>query len=323
MLSPRMTDQIFDFSILAEGFRQVLNYQPWAQQFVPHTPEKQKWVLQAWSDHRDRMNLVYGGERGSEWMFTSELGRPDNNSFYYPAEKHRTQTTVEAMRLAEANLDAFWAAVDRNLRAGMDEGLQDTALWKLLSSERTLKRTPEWIEPEKISEISPQNVDIESLVKPLSDMYFDLELRTERTVDRSSRSVQPAARAKTKGTPASSAPTIPTPAADKADTQHTFQLDNRSFKVFRALFHTPSLGSTPGEVPWMDFLHAMVSTGFEPQKLYGSVWMFSPTGLDVERSIQFHEPHPSKKLPYRTARRFGRRLNRVYGWNGSMFTLKD
>jgi hypothetical protein len=67
----------------------------------------------------------------------------------------------------------------------------------------------------------------------------------------------------------------------------------------------------------------IVSTGFKPQKLYGSVWMFGPTGLDVERSIRFHEPHPSKKLPYRTARRFGRRPSRAYGWNGSMFVLKD
>jgi hypothetical protein len=153
-----------------------------AQHFMVTSDEKKDWVLEQWSDHRDRRNLVFGGAKGPEKFTASELGRPENNSFYYPAEKHRSPTTVEAMRLAEANLDAFWAAVDQNLRTGMDEGLQYTALWKLLSSGRTLKRTPEWIEPEKISEKPPQNVDIESLVKPLSDIYFNLELRTERII---------------------------------------------------------------------------------------------------------------------------------------------
>ena len=86
---------------------------------------------------------------------------------------------------------------------------------------------------------------------------------------------------------------------------------------------TPSLTATPGEIPWPDFLHAMVSTGFRPEKLYGSVWQLSPAGLDVERAIQFHEPHPSGKIPFLIARRHGRRLNRAYGWEGGMFVLAE
>jgi hypothetical protein len=98
-------------------------------------------------------------------------------------------------------------------------------------------------------------------------------------------------------------------------------LSKRAFKVFSILFHTPSQSDQPGEIPWSDFLNAMASTGFSPQKLYGSVWQFTPTELDVERSIQFHEPHPQSKIPYRVARRFGRRLQRAYGWHGGMFVL--
>jgi hypothetical protein len=73
----------------------------------------------------------------------------------------------------------------------------------------------------------------------------------------------------------------------------------------------------------MDFLHAMASTGFVGQKLYGSVWHFQPTRLDVERSIQFHEPHPKGKIPFRAARHNGRRLSRAYGWHGGMFVPID
>ncbi|ROV86853.1 hypothetical protein VMCG_10877 [Cytospora schulzeri] len=71
-----------------------------------------------------------------------------------------------------------------------------------------------------------------------------------------------------------------------------------------------------------DFLHALTCTGFTAEKLYGSVWQFRPTALDVERSIQFHQPHPRGKIPLRIARRHGRRLNRAYGWFGGMFVLK-
>lgn len=85
------------------------------------------------------------------------------------------------------------------------------------------------------------------------------------------------------------------------DTQPTFVVDARALRVFRTLFHDPSVTSTPGEIPWNDFLHALTSTGFAAEKLYGSVWQLSPTMLDVERSIQFHEPHPRGKIPFHVA----------------------
>ena len=105
------------------------------------------------------------------------------------------------------------------------------------------------------------------------------------------------------------------------DPQPSFAVDARALKVFRTIFFNPAVTSTPGEITWNDFLHAMTSVGFTVMKLYGSVWQFQPTKLDVERSIQFHEPHPRGKIPFTTARRYGRRLHRAYGWFGEMFTL--
>ncbi|KEF56708.1 uncharacterized protein A1O9_06897 [Exophiala aquamarina CBS 119918] len=67
----------------------------------------------------------------------------------------------------------------------------------------------------------------------------------------------------------------------------------------------------------------MASIGFAAEKLYGSVWHFTPLRLDVERSIQFHEPHPSGKIPFTTARRHGSGLNRAYGWHGGIFALQE
>ena len=115
------------------------------------------------------------------------------------------------------------------------------------------------------------------------------------------------------------AATAPVPAEDE---QPVFRLKSRALKVFKALFYNPSQSDLPGEIQWWDFLFAMAATGFAPEKLYGSVWQFTPSGLDVERSIQFHEPHPVGKIPFRNARRIGRRLSRAYGWHGAMFALE-
>lgn len=102
-----------------------------------------------------------------------------------------------------------------------------------------------------------------------------------------------------------------------------FSVDERAHEVFHTLFHSPNNPDTPGEIPWADFLHSMVKVGFSAEKMHGSAWKFAPRSLDVNlhRSIQFHEPHLSSKLPISWARRFGRRLARAYGWDPDMFRL--
>ena len=227
---------------------------------------------------------------------------------------------------AEASLDEFWTAVDHTLRKRIGSKLEDTAFRKLLSQPRILQRTPQWIEPKRGQSGPKSQPDTETLLEPLSELYLNLDRKREGTTghqilkENASSSFKP----KTRGTASSAAPSERTNASPSGlPDQPTFTIDARALKVFRTLFYTPSVSATPGEVAWTDFLHAMHSTGFIPEKLYGSIWQFTPTKLDVERSIQFHEPHPAGKLPYKTARRFGRRLERAYGWFSSMFVLKE
>ena len=108
---------------------------------------------------------------------------------------------------------------------------------------------------------------------------------------------------------------------EEKDQQRTFHVDKRAHNVFRTMFHSPPSRDHPGDAPWQDFLHSMMSTGFSAPKLQGSAWQFTPTELETEQFIQFHEPHPTYKLPFTWARRFGRRLAKTYGWEGDMFQL--
>ncbi|KAB5542671.1 hypothetical protein GE09DRAFT_1225591 [Coniochaeta sp. 2T2.1] len=103
------------------------------------------------------------------------------------------------------------------------------------------------------------------------------------------------------------------PQTKALDVSPSISVSPRALKVLRILFFDPEANTTPGEVAWTDFLQALPEVGFAAQKLYGGVWHFQPSRLDVERSIQFHEPHPRGKIPFLVARRHGRQLARAYG----------
>jgi len=328
-------------SVLTECMRQLENYQPWANNFDDAAVEHQEKIDKEWSNFQKRVVPIL---EAMDFQDNTKIGFGDmaDGRYAYPIDKRRTKENVEALRRAEANLDGFWAVIDERLysKAG---NLKGAALGQLLSQDRVLQRTPEWVEPPLKSSkeatdaakskklASTADADIDVLTKPLSAFYFS-KLGHNHHHHPDKRSFTPAqekTKIKTKGTSSSTAPTLqsgndPTsPEANPLDRQATFAVDARALKVFRILFFNPSTTSTPGEVPWTDFLHALTSTGFAATKLYGSVWQFRPTRLDVERPIQIHEPHPGAKIPFAVARRHGRRLNRAYGWCADMFVPKE
>lgn len=213
------------------------------------------------------------------------------------------------MQAAERNLDEFWNKVDSQF-ALKTKLHRHPALRNLLSEQRILRRTPKWAEPDSARPGNQRMDDIEELCRPLSQLYFELEHRTQATLGTEKIPVGKKAKAKTRGVPQpTEAPTETTAqnlnAGHSPDVQPTFTVDKRAYKVFSTLFYKPSKAAQPGEVPWNDFLHAMSVTGFGIEKLYGSAWQFTPSKLDVERTIQFHEPHPIPKIPFRMMRRYG------------------
>ncbi|KAJ4203294.1 hypothetical protein NW767_005411 [Fusarium falciforme] len=300
LVSAHVIKILGDLSIMAQCSRQLELYQPWAQtfetsweQFLPATREQ---------------NLVSIGR----------LAEPSGGKFSYPFDKRHTKETVDALRRAEANLDAVWDKIDDQLRSKAP-ALQETAVNRFLSKPRMLRRTAEWVEPTApTKDKKVADPDLDTLNRPLSNVFLD---HSKDKVQ--GPKAQQKVKTKTKGVSSAkpaAAPEAPEP--ENPDPQPTLHVDARTLKVFRILFFNPEINSTPGSVLWNDFLHAMVATGFQAEKLYGSVWQFSSTTLDVERSIHFHEPHPKGKIPFEVARRHGRRLARAYGWFGGMFVLK-
>jgi len=221
------------------------------------------------------------------------------------------------MRKAESSLDLFWDHVDESYQAKTKHSLNQNVP-DLSDRLQHLERTAEWIEPTRQTKVI-------SAQKASRDLYESFAPLSLEPTESPSKFVQaePRNKLKTRGSTHESLelteellPEAPIPKSDK---QPVFVLKSRAYKVFKTLFFNPSQTDLPGEISWTDFLFAMASTGFSPEKLYGSVWQFTPSILDVERSISFHEPHPGGKIPFQNARRMGRRLARAYGWHGGMF----
>ena len=320
LISPWVANIVSDLSVVSECRHQISLYQPWAAGFENALTEHEEYVKGKFDDAVKEWMQFHKSFDGTS---LDKLGAPLEGRFSYPVEKRRTRETTEAIRRAESNLDEFWVHVDKFLvnKAGMSH---HQALRHLLSDNRILRRTPEWVENPEATRRDSQRRSPEDLCQPLSQLYFELEHRTQSTLSPEKEPLRKS-KVKTRGT----AQEVELPAEVVLEeisldsVERSFTVDKRAFKVFSTLFYTPSRTSQPGEIPWTDFLHAMGSVGFGIEKLYGSVWQFTPGSLDAGSSIQFHEPHPSGKMPFRTARRSGRRLLRAYGWHAGMFRLSE
>ena len=324
LISAHVSDIIGSLALISEALRQVGSYSPWAQTFESALVRKQGDILKESLPKSRKWDHLRHTTDGEEQGNITRLGIPTQARFRYPVDKRRTKGNVEAMRAAEANLDTFWSTVDDNTEKQFGNDLDGTAWKKLFARSRAVRRTPPWVDPTNGAKEQKTKEDVASASISLSE----LELRTECTIERSPGNKVPTAKKKTRRamiSPDQNDAQAASPPSNSSlpEEQPIFEVDARALRVFHTLFFIPSQHCMPGEIPWTDFLHAMASIGFTPEKLGGSMWQFQPKNVDVKRSIQFHEPHPGGKLPYLKARFFGGRLERAYGWRGETFVLRE
>ncbi|KAB2101763.1 hypothetical protein AG0111_0g9460 [Alternaria gaisen] len=320
LISPYIAGRISSLSVVSECLHQLHLFQPWARKIEDGMElKKDELSRQYYQTFKGWANIM--GINNFEGSQVYKYADPTDGKFDYPAHRRRNKQNVEIMRKAEASLDAFWEAVDRQYKS-RSAGSQHDKVTHLLSKDRAVQRTPPWEEPDKTKN-SASVAPVEYVYQPFSSVYHDATKQITGVFDRATLD-EPAVKPKTRGNaPQPVEPTAPATATQDKQLQPIFTVDKRAHKVFKSLFHLPYNTNLPGEVPWSDFLHAMVLIGFSAEKMHGSAWNFTPNTIDagVERSIQFHEPHPSNKLPMLLARRYGRRLARNFGWSGDMFRL--
>ena len=325
-LSGLIAQYLADLSIVGECTRQLDLYLPWI------TPIKRKndgaGTQQAFIKAQEPLEDVRTPMSLTSW----ELGLPTHGRFSYPVGKRRSRETVEAMRAAEKKLDAFWDEFDNCITRAATSPSQFTL--RALVGDFTIQRTPEWTPPAEDEVTRDTRKDPSGMELPYRPFPAPAHAPEDRA-HRLAKEDQPVERTKikTRGTPNPSEDAPPITHVAAPERSAAIEVPKRALKTFSFLFSIPSAASPSGgsgdgpaaggELPWADFLHAMSSAGFGVEKMYGSAWQFTPTNLDVERSISFHEPHPIGKLSWWVARRYGRRLNRAYGWDGASFALDE
>jgi hypothetical protein len=313
-----------DLALIAQIVRQVKTFFPWAAGLeIEMSPEKRS---PGYAKATEDAATVYRLFRED---ITPDLARivvPLSRHLKYPIERAHNESNVDACRQAEDQLDRLWKVVDAHFRKHTHKTLHEMFLGRGVKA-REIHRTPEWTPPPKVS--PPANKEKEN--EAPSDSFSRLDIEPDKPGKLKEPPVFRASKIKTRGLshPDSSDATPPVPddpTSFSTPPLPVFTLPRRAYKVFASLFPTPSNPSQGGEIHWTDFLHAMTSIGFAAEKLYGSVWQFTPPdGLDGEttntRGIHIHEPHPAPKMGLGTARRVGRRLGRRYGLDAERFAL--
>jgi hypothetical protein len=101
-----------------------------------------------------------------------------------------------------------------------------------------------------------------------------------------------------------------------------YRVDKSSHVVFKAMFHTDNDGEPACKIRWSEVVTAFTKLSSAAEKLHGLAWQLTPRKLKLYCGILFHEPHPDDEVPLTLARRYGRRLARAYGRDGTMFKRK-
>jgi hypothetical protein len=254
---------------------------------------------------------------------------PLDMAFEYPAEKARTKANVEKMQLAESSLDEFWRQLEAQVKQAEDLDLKQVMCRRQLEP-RTIYRTPPWQESE--TPCTPTKVlgEVDSNIYRSHDSPTGPRFTPPTNKEKvKTRGVIAGAHHPTTGRAADIAGIV----EPEETAKPKIKIHRKAFAVFTSLLPTTIAANQPcPEVSWDDFLYAMNAVGLEPEKLYGSVWIFKPRPedrrlVDVTRSISFHEPKEvrrGKKISRPMVRTFGRRLKHAYGWveAESMFEME-
>jgi hypothetical protein len=263
----------------------------------------------------DLKMIVMPAQAGDKFLRLGDLGDPTR--LPYPVNKKRTRDNVEIMQTTERSLDALWDRYDSHLKKHLKPAV-NALLQSAMPSRGDLQRTKDWSEAEAPTPRTTR-ITAHSEYVPLPDSEeqsgtITLPIRNEKLKTKGTSTIDPPITDAT--------PILPEPRTCQPPMR--FTLSRKPYHTFSTLIYQPSTNAQPGEVAWTDFVSAMSAISFLSEKLYGSVWRFTPksnSALGTEMPINFHEPHPAPKLAFRAARLYGSRLQRNYGLDRECFVL--
>ncbi|EMD00144.1 hypothetical protein BAUCODRAFT_145454 [Baudoinia panamericana UAMH 10762] len=285
-----------DLALLSELILSMKDLRPW----------NTAWRACVWDDADFEMDLgmIFALDRNlNDSIHNAVLGmstlKLSDECWRYPANKRASKANNEQMRRAETTLHKYWKQLGQEVLLKGGEDILEVFREHGLKS-RKLYRTPKWkdplILPPPPSAPTPRTVlqqrDINTPAPATPTKVFDTP-KTKLKV-------------KTRGTPTALQDAVKDDTSSDVEEEpskplRTVKISKRHFRVFSALLPASTAEEHQRtEVAWDELLRAMDSIGLKPEKLYGSVWSFTPSPIkdgeceegkvDVTRPIQFHEP---------------------------------
>jgi len=235
------------------------------------------------------------------------VAEPGDKRYKYPIHEERSAENVAILQTSERYLDSLWLQIEcePDAKAALD------IIYPIQQGD--LQRTPDWGKPHDVKFKKEQQLKSEEARGPGESAPTSPPRRRRRKVKKRGKPDTPES-------PLVDEPEQEAAAPPTLDAPGVMHVDRRSYNVFSTLFHMPNERNKSGDIAWTEFLYAMRSVGFGWQRLAGSAWEF--TELSTDRSIQFHQPHPSPRVTFEVIKIIGKRLHKKFGWTGQMFALK-
>ncbi|KAF7927513.1 uncharacterized protein EAE98_005895 [Botrytis deweyae] len=297
-----------DISIVASISRNLYLYQPWAST-VNQKLKADDGTIKAITASKWKRTIDVFDNLDNQAVDELTKLIESLNCFYYPAERRRNAANNHRMQQAEELLDKVWNHLDQAYLKASEKTTLSRALRDLITNKRKFIRTPEWVEmAPKVKKSGEKRTPIgDDLLSSFEHVQIDEEKKT-LYLELGDSTVKAKVKSKSrKARPSQESATLTeelTEAEEDRAGREIMRVNKKTYRVFTALFYTSSEKDPPGEISWQEFLQAMAAGGLNSEALYGSIWHFTPQeghADKLERSIQFHQPHPGK-LSLRKAR---------------------
>lgn len=303
LLDPWVIEKFADLALLCEFQRIIETFQPWVRGWRIHKVAYEGPDAHAVDNALSRDNIHSTVLNEAPCRASTELGIPIDGRFDYPADKKRTQETTSQMRSAERKLNRFWEEISDYFFEETDHYLWTEFKTRAQRTEG-MRKTPKWVEPAPKEEL----VEMPTPTTPMNPLrQVDMNVWDGTDSDNKKREVLDAAKltkTKVRRDPIAAYAEPPSPQRARAEVvvdepeeaPEPIVLPKRIYKVFAAMLPSSDIQErVRREVAWDELLYAFNHIGLQPEKLYGSVWVFKPLpkgeGLvDMGRAITFHEP---------------------------------
>lgn len=309
---------IADLALYAELWIQCRAYAPaifYHMSVADHEVESTdtKRAIEDWHQIGRELMKLFDRENDETFFRLGHTVHHSLDTLQYPVDKPRNKSRNMTMQNSELALDNFWDEFDKHVKKHCSQHCFD--VWESLWPQKEdLRRTEDW----KDAETAP-------LVGRLAAVNLDFGHEEKAPATEVARPPKKKSKKKKRKAQVPESENIQDARPNEAEDDTTqpekprISVSKRAWEVFHdGLWFVPKEKKKPAELRWQDFLHAMTSLGFNATKMFGSVWRFEAgeraQSAGLERSINFHEPHGNTtKLGPWKARRYGRRLTRVYG----------